>query len=122
MNTEDSQTPAMKQGQLAGMVTVPFAKSFTYSNGSALATSAMDVRITFAEIFPDLTVEARVGIVMSPEHAVQLVMNLMQQMVVFEKRLGPIRNNDWQAFKTRAETEMGKEVEASPAPIQPTNE
>ena len=107
MDAEDSRTTTQDPANFAGMVTIPFATEFIYSNGSALATSPMDVRITFAEILPDLSVKAKVGIVMSPEHAVQLVMNLMNQLVMFEHRFGHIRNLEWQSFRAKAEAEMG---------------
>jgi len=109
----------MEPQHFKGTVTVPFATSFTYSNGSSLSTSPMDVRITFAEILPDLSVEARVGVVMPPEHAVILVMNLMQQMIVFEKHLGPIRSPEWQAFRAKAEADVQKSQAEAEHPETP---
>jgi hypothetical protein len=119
----DAEVPQGLEGHTytAGMITVPFADSFIYSNCSALATSQMDVRISFGEVSSDGQVTSKAGIVMPPEHAVQLVMNLMSQMVFFEKKIGPIRNVDWQAFRIRADAEMGKTQQGS-ATETPTNE
>jgi len=121
MDAEDSKMPE-GYGHTSGMVTVPFPDSFIYSNCSALATSQMDVRISFAEVSADGNVTAKVGMVMPPEHAVQLVMNLMQQMVLFEKRIGPIRNREWQAFRIRAEPEAEKTQQGQPTAETPANE
>jgi hypothetical protein len=119
----DAEDPKVPEGHVdaIGTITVPFADNFIYSNCSALATSQVDVRIGFGEVSVDGKVTSKAGIVMPPEHAVQLVMNLMQQMVYFEKKIGPIRNPAWQAFRARAEAEM--ETPQSPtAPAPPSQE
>jgi hypothetical protein len=87
-------------------ISVPFAENFVYSNVTALSTSMMDVRISFAEAMPDRTVHPRVGIVMPPEHAAQLVINLLQQLYFFEKNFGEIRNPAWHSFQERAKANM----------------
>jgi Protein of unknown function (DUF3467) len=81
---------------------IPFPDSFIYSNCAAFSISQMDIRISFAEAMPDRTAKARVGIVMPPEHAALLGMALIQQVHIYERNFGPIRNAQWQSQKDEA--------------------
>lgn len=79
-------------------VTVPFPDSYVYSNCSAYSVSFMDIRISFGETSTEDKVTSKVGIVMPPEHAAHVCMALLQQLAVFERSFGPIRNPLWRRF------------------------
>lgn len=107
-NIEESLIPEGMSTVEETNITVPFAENFVYSNVSALSTSMMDVRISFGEAMPDRTVHPRVGIVVPPEHAAQLVLNLLQQLHFFEKNFGVIRNPLWRSFQDKAKANVLK--------------
>jgi len=102
-------------------LTVPFPDSFVYSNVSALSASFMDIRIGFGEAMPDGTVQPRIGVVLPPEHAAQLVLNLFQNLTFFERTFGPIRNKQCQDSreKARANAEVVLQKRAQPATEPP---
>ena len=81
---------------------IPFPETFVYSNCSAFSVSQMDIRISFAEAMPDRTAQARVGVVLPPEHAALLAMTLIGQIHVYERAFGPIRLAQWQTQKDEA--------------------
>jgi len=89
---------------LGGQLTVPFPEVFVYSNVSAISTSMMDIRIGFAEAMPDGKAYPRVGVVIPPEHAVQLLLNIFQQLQVFERTFGQIRHPQWRALQENTKT------------------
>jgi hypothetical protein len=100
MNDSDPNQPVNPGQMRKKIVTIPFPESFVYSNCSALGTSLMDIHISFAEALPeDLRVVPKVGIVMPPEHAAQLAMTLLAQIMVYEQNFGYIRHPEWVAFK-----------------------
>lgn len=92
-------------------ITIPFTDSFTYSNCSALACSVMEFRISFAEALTDRNIQPRVGIVLPPEHAAQLALNLIKQLSFFERAFGPVRHPEWQLFVASAKTEVETDVQ-----------
>lgn len=104
---------------MEGGIIVPFPDSYVYSNASALSTSMMDVRIGFAEVLPDGKAHARVGIVMPVEHAVQLIMNLLEQVNQFERNFGEIRNPKWRlangTARANAEALLKEQLTAAPS-------
>jgi hypothetical protein len=81
---------------------IPYPDAFIYSNCAAFSISQMDIRIGFAEALPDRKAYARVGIVMAPEHAAILALNLLGQVHAYEQTFGMIRVPEWQARKARA--------------------
>lgn len=99
-------------GIFHAQVLVPFPELFIYSNASATSISMFDFRVGFAEIMTDGKAQPRVGIVMPPEHAALLTMNLMQQLVAFEDNFGPIRFPAWAQMRQRAESQIGPLVKA----------
>jgi hypothetical protein len=111
MSTDDTSTSSDQpkrgaEGSITEIqLTVPFPESFTYSNVSAISSSFMDVRIGFGEAMPDGTAQPRIGVVMPPEHAAQLVLNLLQQLNFFEKNFGEIRHPIWKNFRAKANAE-----------------
>ncbi|MSV27661.1 MAG: DUF3467 domain-containing protein [Bryobacterales bacterium] len=80
-------------------VEIPFPTSYIYSNCASLSISLLDFRIGFAEAMPNGQVEARVGVVMPPEHAAILAMNLVRHLAVYEQQFGEVRDPTWQAKK-----------------------
>jgi hypothetical protein len=86
--------------------TVPFVESFIYSNCSAMAASPLDIHLSFAEAMPDHRIVGKVGIVMPLEHAAILAMGLLRQLAYSESTFGPIRVPDWQAYKSKATSEL----------------
>jgi hypothetical protein len=92
-------------------ITIPFTDSFTYSNCSALACSVMEFRISFAEALTERNIEPRVGIVMPPEHAAQLALNLIKQISFFERAFGPVRHPEWQLFVASAKDDVERDVQ-----------
>jgi hypothetical protein len=92
-------------------ITVPFVDTFVYSNCSALSCSFMDMRISFAESLPEDNIVAKLGIVMPPEHAAQLALNLLHQLNFFEGAFGQIRNPEWQVFKASATANMPTDIQ-----------
>ena len=113
-------TPEPIEGNQIQEVTlrIPFAKQFVYANVASFSVSMMDIRISFGEAMPDQTVEARVGVVMGPEQAAQLALSLMQQVHIFEKTFGAVRNPLWQALKTQPLRELAGE--GMPDPEEPS--
>lgn len=95
--------------------------SFVYSNIASVSISPWDVRIGFAD-FGISTAEGRnlvkptVAIVMPPEHAAGLMFILMDQLTLFEKQFGRIRNKKWQMMRREAA------VKASATPPAAENE
>jgi Protein of unknown function (DUF3467) len=81
---------------------VPFPDTFVYSNCSAFSVSQMDIRISFAEAMPNRTAQARVGVVLPPEHAALLAMTLTSQIHIYERAFGPVRLAQWQSQKEEA--------------------
>lgn len=94
--------------------TVPFVENFIYANCSAMASSPLDVHLSFAEAMPDRKIVGKVGVVMPVEQAAILAMGLLRQLAHFEKSFGPIRVPEWQAFKAKAESEAA-DVQGRPA-------
>jgi hypothetical protein len=83
------------------VLTIPFPDSFVYSNCSGISTSLMEIHISFAEAFPSkVDVQPRVGVVMPPEHAAQLALNLLSQLIAYERNFGDIRHPDWRTYKS----------------------
>jgi hypothetical protein len=108
---DDSKPPEHRLGMTDEepanvMYTVPFVESFIYSNCSAMAASPLDLHLSFAEAMPDHRIVGKVGVVMPLEHAAILTMGMLRQLVFCEKNFGPIRVPDWQAFKSKAESEV----------------
>jgi Protein of unknown function (DUF3467) len=107
-----------KSRHLAGQLTIPFPEDFVYSNASAFGTSLMDVHISFAEVLPNGTIRAKVGVVIPAEHAAQIVLNLIEQIGLYEVTFGEIRHPAWKAFKDRSgalrETPGKTSVDAAP--------
>jgi hypothetical protein len=99
---QPAQTGSGQSGMEEVTLKVPFPESFVYSNIAAFSISLMDVRIGFGEAMPDRTVQPRVGIVMPPEQAALLAMNLFAQVHVYERAFGPIRLEQWQSQKDEA--------------------
>lgn len=99
---QKDDVPAPNPEIEATALQIPFPSSFVYSNASALSASFMDLRIGFAEVMQNRTIEPRVGIVMPPEHAAQLALNLLQQLYAFERNFGEIRHPAWREFKTKS--------------------
>jgi len=62
----------------------------------------MDIHISFAEVLPSGTVLAKVGVVMPADHAALLVLNLIEQIGLFEQTFGAIRHPAWKAFRDKA--------------------
>jgi hypothetical protein len=81
---------------------VPFPDTFVYSNCSAFSVSQMDIRISFAEALPNRTAQARVGVVLPPEHAALVALTLLSQIHVYEQAFGQIRLAQWQSQKEEA--------------------
>ena len=108
MSTENPAAPIVAQEETVNQVevNVPFTDNFVYSNITALSTSFMDVRISFGEMLPDGKAQARIGVVLPPEHAAQLVLNLMVQLNFFESNFGKIRHPQWRAFRDKAMAEI----------------
>jgi hypothetical protein len=104
MNPESNDPHESESAPLGGKeitLNVPMAKSFVYSNVAAFSVSFMDIRISFGEAMPDQTAEARVGIVMPPEHAAYLALMLLEQVQIFERTFGPVRHPQWIEAKKR---------------------
>ena len=118
------QTSALPLGTDMTMVNlqVPFPDTFVYSNCSAFSVSQMDIRISFAEAMPDRTAQARVGVVLPPEHAALLAMTLIGQIHVYERAFGPIRNAQWQSQKEEAIQRLlaAGMIHANPEASQPS--
>src|ERR1035437_254901 len=95
-----TEQPIMTTGELKERaVKIPFPPSFAYSNCAEFSLSAMDFRISFAEVTQDGNAEAKVGIVMPPEQAAMLALMLLQQLKTFEERFGSIRLPAWRAMQ-----------------------
>jgi hypothetical protein len=107
-NTESLQkTKAGRISREEVTMTVPFPEAFVYTNVSAMSVSQMDVRIGFAEVGPlEGKPISRVGVAMPLEHAAQLALNLLQQLMFFEKNFGPIRNRQWRRFMDRGQPDQ----------------
>jgi len=107
MNTDIHDPKHAIEGSIQEVqITVPFPDSFVYSNVSAISSSSMDIRVGFGEAMPDGIAYPRVGVVMTVEHAAQLVINMIQQLKVFEDRgFGLIRNSMWREFRERAKAQ-----------------
>ena len=101
--TQASSDPEPQMAVAEEMITIPFAPTFVYSNCTAFCVTHMDFRISFGELMPDRTAQARVGIVMPPEHAAVLMMSLFQQVNQFEQQFGEIRHPAWKAWKQGAD-------------------
>ena len=98
--SDPSNPPPVTHDQLGRNVhlVVPFAEEFVYVNATAFAGTEFDVRLSFAEVYPDQSVKARTGVVMSPEHAAFLFMRLLNILVNTERHSGPIRHKEWREF------------------------
>ncbi|HME08802.1 MAG TPA: DUF3467 domain-containing protein [Bryobacteraceae bacterium] len=100
--TQSSLPAELPEGSVKELtITIPFPDSFTYSNVSAISSSFMDFRISFAETMVEDQPRARVGIVMPPEHAAQLVLTLITQLDYFEKNFGEVRHPAWRTAKAK---------------------
>lgn len=111
---EDPDAPQMESEARVGVnelnITVPFPDTYVYSNASALSMSFLDIRIGFAEVMSDGKVQPRIGVVVPPEHAAQLALNLFKQLNVFEQVFGDIRLPEWKNFKAKAKAKVDAEM------------
>src|SRR5277367_3124081 len=116
MSDETSKTESPKnigpenEGFQEAQIRVPFPDTYIYSNVSALSLSMMDIRIGFSEALQDGTAHARVGIVMPPEHAAALALNMLRQLVLFERSFGEIRHPEWKKFLAASGTQASLEL------------
>lgn len=103
--SDPSNTPAAQPNQLLKNIqlAIPFAEEFIYVNATAFAGTEFDVRLSFAEVYPDQTVKTKAAVVMSPEHAAFLFMRLLNILVNTEKHSGPIRQKEWRQFYSNLE-------------------
>jgi Protein of unknown function (DUF3467) len=74
---------------------------YVYSNVVAVALSPMDLRLHFADVMPSGKSETKVGVILSPEHAADLVETLTEQLRSFEKQFGPLRTKGWNTAAKR---------------------
>ena len=88
---------------------IPYPDTFIYSNIAAFSMSLMDIRIAFGEALPEGGVAARVGVVMTPEHAAILTLMLLRQVNSYEVHFGKIRHPEWRHFADRAEAQAKKD-------------
>jgi Protein of unknown function (DUF3467) len=79
----------------------PPQSPYVYANLVAVAISPLDVRLNFADVTPGGKSETKVGVVLAPEHAAGLVEALTEQLRLFEKQFGPIRNRGWNTAAKR---------------------
>lgn len=91
--------------------------SYVYSNVAGVSITPWDVRINFADVNPEITtagddnsidagpIKALTGIIMPPEHAAGLAILLFEQLHVFEKQFGKIRNRHWRSMSDSTSTE-----------------
>jgi hypothetical protein len=90
---------------------IPFAEGDAiYSNASAMALTAMDLRISFAEARQDKTVKAKVAIVMPMEHAALLCLNLFNLLASFERNTGAIRHPIWREYVAKAQAAEARDA------------
>ena len=74
---------------------------YIYPNVVPVALSPMDLRLHFADVMPSGKSETKVGIILSPEHAAGLVETLTEQLRLFAKQFGAIRDRGWNTAATR---------------------
>jgi hypothetical protein len=95
----EDKTPIQESEFEMVALQVPFTEDESiYSNASAMALTAMDLRISFAEARQDKTVKPKATIVMPIEHAAIICLNLLNILASFERNTGPIRNPQWQHY------------------------
>lgn len=82
-------------------INIPQPDRYIYSNVAALSHSQYDVRLILADARPGGVSVDTTGLVMTPEAAAALGMALVMRLITYEKSFGPIRNDDWTAFKNR---------------------
>jgi hypothetical protein len=78
---------------------------YTYVNSSQTVGSNWDVRFVFSERLPNDTVQPRVGIVMSPQHAKALLGALTTTIEKLEGMLGPIKFDAEKSEKSKDEAD-----------------